>query len=129
VETSTCSNMYFRNGTKKLFGLRSYQGRACGSEQGWWNPAPVVKFIADNTDYDDPSTGGSAKPSAKPVAKTTTKPVKTTRQSSTATRPTATRPTPTRPPSILSQLENETSENDKTETFTMRWSKVRTKPP
>ena len=111
--------MYFRNGTKKLFGLRSYQGRACGSEQGWWNPAPVLKFIADNTDYDDPSAGGSAKPSAKPVAKTTTKPVKTTKQSSTARRP----------PSILSQLENETSENDKTETLTMRWSKVRTKPP
>ena len=117
--------MYFRNGTKKLFGLRSYQGRACGSEQGWWNPAPVVKFIADNTDYDDPSTNSkpsaipSAKPSAKPVAKTTTKPVKTTKQSSTATRP----------PSILSRLENETSENDKTETLTMRWSKVRAKPP
>ena len=111
--------MYFRNGTKKLFGLRSYQGRACGSEQGWWNPAPVVKFIADNTDYDDPSTGGSAKPSAKPVAKTTTKPVKTTKQSSTATRP----------PLILEKLENETSENDETETLTMRWSKVSTKPP
>ena len=107
-------NFYFRNGTKKLFGLRSYQGRACGSEQGWWNPAPVIKFIADNTDYDDPSAGGSAKPGVKPAAKTTTKPAKTTKQSSTATRP----------PSVFSRLENETSGNDKTETLTMRWSKV-----
>ena len=95
-------NFYFRNGTKKLFGLRSYQGRACGSEQGWWNPAPVIKFIADNTDYDDPSTSGSAKPSAKPAAKPTTKPVMQSKQSSTATRP----------PSVLSRLENESSGNE-----------------
>merc|ERR1712131_32737 len=55
-------------GTQKLFGLRSYQSRACGPEHGWWNPAPIVKFIADNTGYDDPTSDESndgQKPSSK----------------------------------------------------------------
>ena len=79
-----------------------------------WNPAPVVKFISDKTDYNDPSTDGSSKLSSNSPAQTMTKP---TKKSATAARP----------PSILTHLESKTSSNDKTETLTMRMVKGKIK--
>ena len=85
-------NVYFRNGTKKLFGLLSYQSRGCGAELGWWNPAPIMKFITDNTDYENPTLSGSSegatqptesKPSTRPALKSTTSVVKTTNKPTT----------------------------------------------
>ena len=50
----------FSNGVRKQFGVASWADTKCGYITGWYQPAPVMSWIKQNSNYGGGSGGGSS---------------------------------------------------------------------